>query len=162
MKISILRAYFAFISLPSRLNTSADYLAHYFLILKWMLGVSVVAQQKQIWLVSMRTQISSLASLSQLRIWCCHELWCKSQTWLGSGVDVGVVEASGYSFSSTPSLGASICCEHCPENSKNKWNWCSSPLLSYSELSMFLFLFFMVFLQTKNWIFVIICCRPFR
>ena len=26
----------------------------------------------------------SLASLSVLRIWCCHELWCRSQTWFGS------------------------------------------------------------------------------
>ena len=28
---------------------------------------------------------SSLASLSGLRIWHCHELWCRLQTWLGSG-----------------------------------------------------------------------------
>ena len=36
--------------------------------------------------VSMRMQVGSLASLSGLRIWCCHELWCRSQMWLGSGV----------------------------------------------------------------------------
>ena len=34
--------------------------------------VPVVAQQKQIWLGSMRTQVGSLVSLSGLRIWCCH------------------------------------------------------------------------------------------
>ena len=27
--------------------------------------------------------ISSLASLNGLKIWCCHELWCRSKTWLG-------------------------------------------------------------------------------
>jgi len=30
----------------------------------------------------MRMWVPSLASLSGLRIWCCHELWCRSQTWL--------------------------------------------------------------------------------
>ena len=47
-------------------------------------GVPIEAQQKQIGLVSMRTQVQSLASLSGLRIQCCHELWYRSQTWLGS------------------------------------------------------------------------------
>ena len=42
-------------------------------------GVPTMARQKQIYLVSMRTQVQSLASLSELRIWCCHELWCRSQ-----------------------------------------------------------------------------------
>ena len=37
-------------------------------------GVPIVAQQKGIWLVSMRTQVRSLTSLSGLRIQCCHEL----------------------------------------------------------------------------------------
>ena len=48
--------------------------------------------------------VRSLASLSGLRIHCCHELWCRSQTWLGSGVAVAVAQASGYGFDSTPSL----------------------------------------------------------
>ena len=39
-------------------------------------GVPIVAQWKQISLASMRTQVQSLASLSELRIQCCHELWC--------------------------------------------------------------------------------------
>ena len=45
-----------------------------------------MAQQKQIQLGTMRLQIQSLASLSGLRIWHCHDLWCRSQMWLGSGV----------------------------------------------------------------------------
>ena len=38
----------------------------------------VMAQQKQIWLASMRTKVGSLALLSGLRIWHCHEMWCRS------------------------------------------------------------------------------------
>ena len=47
----------------------------------WVLGVPVMAQWKWIWLVSMRTQIQSwsLALLSGLRIWHCHELWGRPQ-----------------------------------------------------------------------------------
>ena len=41
--------------------------------------------------VPMRTQVRSLASLSGLWIWCCRELWCRSQTQLGSGGSVAVV-----------------------------------------------------------------------
>ena len=39
-------------------------------------GVPVVAQQKWIWLVSMRTCVRSLALLNGLSIQRCHELWC--------------------------------------------------------------------------------------
>ena len=42
-------------------------------------------------LVSMRTQVQSLASLSGLRIWHCHGLWCRLQMWLGSCIAVTVV-----------------------------------------------------------------------
>ena len=42
-------------------------------------------------LISMRTWVRSLAFLSGLRIRCCHELWCRLQTWLGSGLAVAVV-----------------------------------------------------------------------
>ena len=35
-------------------------------------------------LTSMRKQVRSLALLIGLRIWHCHELWCRSQRWLGS------------------------------------------------------------------------------
>ena len=48
-------------------------------------GILIVAQWKPTRLVSMRMQFRSLASLSGLRIWRCHELWCRSQTQLGSG-----------------------------------------------------------------------------
>ena len=56
----------------------------------------------------MRILVGSLAFLSGLRIWHCHELCCRSQTWLISCVSVGVVWAGGYSSDSTPSLGTSI------------------------------------------------------
>ena len=44
---------------------------------KYVPGVLVVAQQKQICLVSIRMQVQSLASLSGLRIQRCCELWCR-------------------------------------------------------------------------------------
>ena len=50
--------------------------------------------------------VRSLASFSGLRIWHCHELlWCRSQTRLGSGIAVAVVQASGCSSDLTPNLG---------------------------------------------------------
>ena len=49
----------------------------------------------------------SLASLSGLGLWRCHELWCGSQTRLGSRV--AVVQAGSSSSDSTPSLGISVC-----------------------------------------------------
>ena len=58
----------------------------------WFFGtrVLVVAQQKQIWLGTMRLQVRSLVSLSGLRIRRCHELWCRSQSaariWCGCGI----------------------------------------------------------------------------
>ena len=55
------------------------------------LGVSVVAQQKQIQLVTMGLWVPSMASLSGLRIWGRGELWCKSQTRLRSSIAVAVV-----------------------------------------------------------------------
>ena len=39
-----------------------------------------MAQQKQIQLGTMRLQVRSLASLSELRIQHCYELWCRLQT----------------------------------------------------------------------------------
>ena len=59
--------------------------------IKTKIGIPVMVQQNQILLVSMRTQVQSLASLSGLRIRCCHELWCRSHMRLGSGVAVAVV-----------------------------------------------------------------------
>ena len=59
--------------------------------------------------------VRSLASLSGLRILCCCELCCRSQTRLGSGVAVAVVQAIGYSSESVPSLGISICHRYGPK-----------------------------------------------
>ena len=71
--------------------------------------------REQTRLVSMRMRVPSLASLSGLRIWHCHELTCRSQTWLRSHVAVAVVQASSYSSNSTPSLGTPICLECGPK-----------------------------------------------
>ena len=79
-----------------------------------------MAQQKQIQLASMRMQVPSLASLSALRIWHCHELWCMSQTQLRSHVAVAVVQAGSCSSNLTPSLGTSICCGYGPKKKKKK------------------------------------------
>ena len=84
------------------------------------LGVPVVVQWKWIWLVSMRTWVWSLASLSRLRIQHCRELWCRSQTRLGSGVAVAVVYTNNCSSYSTPSLGTSICYRYSPKKQKTK------------------------------------------
>ena len=67
-------------------------------------GVPVSAQQKRIRLVTMRLQVQSLASLSELGIRHCGELWCRSQMQLGSQVAVSVVQASVCSSDWTPSL----------------------------------------------------------
>ena len=66
------------------------------------------------------SQLRSLASLSGFRIRRCLELWCRSQTQLGSGIDVAVVVAGGYSFNSTLSLRNSICHECSPKKTKTK------------------------------------------
>ena len=50
-----------------------------------------MAQQKQILLGNLSLWVQSLASLSGLRAWHCHELWCGSQTWLGSGIAMALV-----------------------------------------------------------------------
>ena len=60
-------------------------------------GVPVMAQWKRIRLGAMRLRVPSLASLSGLRIWCCRELWCRSQMRLGSHMAVAVAVAGGYS-----------------------------------------------------------------
>ena len=46
-------------------------------IFQYQNGVPVVAQWKRIQLGTMRLQVRTLASLSGLRIWHCHELWCR-------------------------------------------------------------------------------------
>ena len=79
------------------------------LIKENILGVLVVFQWKPIHLVTMRTWVLSLASISGLRTWHCCEQWCSSQTGLGSRVVVAVAVTSGYSSNETPRLGTSIC-----------------------------------------------------
>ena len=91
-----------------------------YVLLKESEGVPVMAQ----WLTNPtrdhEVQVWSLASLSGLRIWHCHELWCRSKTQLGSQVAVAVVQASGHSSDSTPSLGTSIYCGCGPRKDKKK------------------------------------------
>ena len=60
--------------------------------------------------------VRSPASLSGLRIRCCHELWCRLQTRLGSCIAVAVAEAGSCGFDSTPSLGTSTCPGWGPKN----------------------------------------------
>ena len=83
-------------------------------------GVPVVAQQKWIWLVSMRMWVQSLASLSGLKSRHCHELWCRFQMWLGSCVAVAMVQATAVATINPPSLETSICHRCGPENTKKK------------------------------------------
>ena len=73
----------------------------------------------------MRTWVYSLALFSGLRIQHCRELWCRLQTWLGSGITMAVVQASGYSSDSTPSLGTSVCyrCSPNPPTPKSYHNY---------------------------------------
>ena len=60
----------------------------------YKIQVPIVSQQKQIWWISMRMWVWSLALLSGLRMRHCHELWYRSQTWLRSHIAVTVAEAS--------------------------------------------------------------------
>jgi len=53
--------------------------------------VPAVVQQKRIRLGTMMLQLRSLSLLCGLRIWCCRELWCRSQTRLGFCIAVAVV-----------------------------------------------------------------------
>ena len=54
-------------------------------------GVPTVAQWKQIQVGDISLQVRPLALLNGLRFWHCHELWCRSETWLGYGIAVAVV-----------------------------------------------------------------------
>ena len=58
--------------------------------LKRSVRVPIVAQRKWIRLGTMRLRVWSLASLSGLKIWHCHELWSRSQTWLRPSVAVAL------------------------------------------------------------------------
>ena len=106
------------------------------------LGVPVVALWLTIQLGTMRLRVQSLALLSGLRIWCCCELWCRSQARFGSGVAVAVAQAGGYSSDETPSLGTSICRGSSPRKGKKtkkkkkkifSWNSCSGSVVNKSD-----------------------------
>ena len=56
-----------------------------------------MAQQKRIRLGTMKLRVRSLASVTGLRIRRCHDLWCRSQTWLGCGVAMALAWASSNS-----------------------------------------------------------------
>ena len=79
-----------------------------------------MVQRKQIRLVSMRIQVQSLALLSGLGIWHCHELWRRSQTRLGSCVAVAVTEARSCIPICTLSLGTSTYHGCSPKKGKKK------------------------------------------
>ena len=83
--------------------------------------VPVVAQ----WLTNLTGNhevLDSIPSLAQqVKDLACHELWCRSQTWLGSRIAVAPVKAGSDSSNSTPSLGTSICHGSGPrKDKKNK------------------------------------------
>ena len=61
-----------------------------------------------------------LASLTELGIWCCCELWCRLQTQLGSHIAVAVVEASSCSSCLTPSPGTCVYLRYSPKEGKKK------------------------------------------
>ena len=71
-------------------------------------------------ITSMRTQVRSLAPLSGLKIWRCHELWCRSQMRLRAGAAVAVVLANSCSSDSTPGMGTAICLRCNPKKTKIK------------------------------------------
>jgi len=61
----------------------------------------------------------SIPGLTQwVKIWCCHELWCRSQTWLGSCI---VTVASSCSWFD-PRLGTSTCHRRGPKKEKENEN----------------------------------------
>lgn len=78
--------------------------------------------RKWIQLVPMRTQVQSLASVSESGIRCCCELQCRSQTQLGYCVAIAMTKASRCRSNSTPSLGTSICHNCGPKKQKTKTN----------------------------------------
>ena len=84
------------------------------------IGIPVMAQRKQIWLVCMRMRVRSLASLSGLGMWYCHELWHRLQMWFGSHIAVAVVLAGSCSSHLTPSLGTSTFRGCGPKTNKQK------------------------------------------
>ena len=77
-------------------------------------------------LTSNHEDAGSILGLSGLRIWHCHELCCRSQTWFRFHVAVAVVVAvavaGSYSSDLTSSLGTSICLRCGSKKQKTKQN----------------------------------------
>ena len=70
---------------------------------------------------SVHEDMGSIPGLTQwVGIWCCHELWCRSQIRLGSGVALAVVQAGSFSSNSLSSLGTSMCPRCNPKKRKKK------------------------------------------
>ena len=61
-----------------------------------------MAQRLTIRLGTMRLQVQSLASLSELRIWRCCGLWCRLEMRLGSRIAMAVASAGSCGSESTP------------------------------------------------------------
>ena len=86
--------------------------------------------------------------LSGLRIQHCHELWCRSQMWLGSRVAVAVVLASGHNLNSIPAweppyaTGAALKRQKNKNSNKMKWSHenkqptCDVSVITFSKTSL--------------------------
>ena len=83
-------------------------------------------------------RVQFLALLSGLRIWCCHELWCRSQTLLRSRVAVALVQAKGYSSDSTTSLGTYIYHGCGPKKTKKKKKTLTNITLADLSISLYI------------------------
>ena len=88
-------------------------------------------------LVSVRTQVRSLASLSGLMFRRCRELRCGSRMWLGSRVAVPVTGRC--SFDSSPSPRTAVC--HRCGLKKKKKEYTNSQAPIYTDIFFFLSLF---------------------
>ena len=102
------------ISRTKILNSNFQVKVHAHLELQYLRG-PIMAQR--IRLESMM-QVQFLDSLSGSRIWHCHQLKRRSETWLRSVIAVAVVQASSYSSDSTPRI--SICHRCGPKKTKKK------------------------------------------
>ena len=80
-------------------------------------GVPTMVQGVKNPTVSVRRWVQSLASLSWLKIWCCHKQRHRWQMRLRSG---GCGIGLSYGSDSTPSLGTSICCRGGPKKKEKK------------------------------------------
>ena len=96
---------------------------------KFLLWLSGLRTQ----LGSVRMQVRSLAVLSGLRIWHCHELQSRLQMWLGSHIAMAVVWANSCSLDLTPGLKTSthLWCGPKKKKEKKPVNKAISP--EYSE-----------------------------